>query len=99
MLEATALTAPDRRLRQVAAGIARAVAPLWSGRRRRRRGAGAIVYRIGVTRVQTPAAMALHLGQGVCQDFAHILLCVLRLLDVPARYVSGHLPGDGVPHA
>ncbi|HEX2517485.1 MAG TPA: transglutaminase family protein, partial [Chloroflexota bacterium] len=99
MLEATALTAPDERLRQVAAGIAaRCGSPLERAEAAAAWAAGAIVYRIGVTGVQTPAAMALHLGQGVCQDFAHILLCVLRLLDVPARYVSGHLPGDGVPH-
>jgi transglutaminase-like putative cysteine protease len=43
--------------------------------------------------------MALHLGRGVCQDFAHLLLCVLRLLAIPARYVSGQLLGEGVPHA
>jgi transglutaminase-like putative cysteine protease len=100
MLEETALTAPDERLRRVAAGIAaRCDSPLERAEAAASWAAGAIAYRIGVTGVQTPAAMALHLGQGVCQDYAHILLCVLRLLDVPARYVSGHLPGDGVPHA
>ena len=49
--------------------------------------------------VQTPAAMALHLGRGVCQDYAHIALAMLRELGVPARYVSGHLLGEGAPHA
>jgi transglutaminase-like putative cysteine protease len=39
------------------------------------------------------------LGKGVCQDYAHVLLVVLRLLGIPARYVSGHLPGQGPPHA
>ena len=43
--------------------------------------------------------MALHLGQGVCQDYAHIMLSVLRPLGIPARYVSGHLLGEGAPHA
>ncbi len=61
--------------------------------------ADAITFQIGVTGVQTPAAMALALGQGVCQDYAHVLLAVLRLLGVPARYVSGHLLGEGAPHA
>lgn len=61
--------------------------------------AGAISYQVGVTGVQTPAAMALHFGRGVCQDYAHLLLCLLRLLGIPARYVSGHLLGEGVPHA
>ncbi|HEX2171211.1 MAG TPA: transglutaminase family protein, partial [Dehalococcoidia bacterium] len=59
----------------------------------------AITYQFGVTGVQTPAAMALHLGRGVCQDYSHILLCLLRLLGIPARYVSGHLLGEGAPHA
>jgi transglutaminase-like putative cysteine protease len=43
--------------------------------------------------------MALHLGQGVCQDYAHIMLSLLRTLTIPARYVSGHLLGEGAPHA
>lgn len=61
--------------------------------------ASAIRYQAGVTGVHTPAAMALHLGSGVCQDYAHLMLCVLRLLDIPARYVSGHLLGQGASHA
>jgi len=61
--------------------------------------AQAITYQIGVTGVQTPAAMALHLGKGVCQDYAHMMLTVLRLVGIPARYVSGHLLGEGAPHA
>src|SRR4030081_906684 len=43
--------------------------------------------------------MALNLGKGVCQAYAHILLAILRVLNVPARYVSGHLIGEGAPHA
>ena len=64
---------------------------LWAAR--------AITYQFGATGVQTPAAMALHLGRGVCQDYAHIALAILRELGVPARYVSGHLLGEGAPHA
>jgi transglutaminase-like putative cysteine protease len=100
MLSETALTAADDRLRAIAAEIAGQTS---SPRRRAELAAewaaGAITYRIGVTGVQTPAAMALHLGQGVCQDYAHILLSVLRSMGVPGRYVSGQLPGEGVPHA
>lgn len=59
----------------------------------------AIRYQYGQTGVQTPAAMALHLGGGVCQDYAHIAISVLRTLGVPARYVSGHVLGEGAPHA
>ena len=53
--------------------------------------AAAIDYQFGVTGYSTPAAMALHLGKGVCQDYAHILLTLLRLLNIPARYVSARL--------
>ncbi len=61
--------------------------------------AGVISYHRGMTGVQTPAAMALHFGGGVCQDYAHIAIAVLRVLGVPARYVSGHVLGEGAPHA
>ena len=61
--------------------------------------AGAIGYRSGVTGAQTPAAIALHLGHGVSQDYAHIALALLRQLRVPARYVSGHRLGEGAAHA
>ena len=36
-------------------------------------------------------ADSLQLGAGVCQDFAHLLLGVLRKRGIPARYVSGYL--------
>ena len=99
-LEHTALTAPDLHLERAARAIAdetrdrRVRADLaheWTSQ--------AIRYQYGVTGYTTPAAMALHLGKGVCQDYAHILLTVLRLLGVPCRYVSGHLIGEGAPHA
>jgi transglutaminase-like putative cysteine protease len=93
-LAATALTAPDERLRRVAHELKRAT-PVQVGEW----AAGAIRYQLGVTGVQTPAAMALALGRGVCQDYAHLAIAVLRLAGVPARYVSGHLLGEGAPHA
>jgi len=99
-LRPTALTAPDKRLTDTALDIAHASA---DARERAERAhawtATAITYQFGVTGYSTPAAMALHLGKGVCQDYAHILLSLLRLLNVPARYVSGHLIGEGAPHA
>jgi transglutaminase-like putative cysteine protease len=45
----------------------------------------------GTTDVDTPAEEAFAAGHGVCQDFAHIFIAVARCLNVPARYVSGHL--------
>ncbi|MGE3269654.1 MAG: transglutaminase domain-containing protein [Chloroflexota bacterium] len=99
-LDATALTAPDTSLRNVAARIdRRGLSPADLADRVHDWASQAINYQIGVTGVQTPAAMALHLGKGVCQDYAHMMLAVLRLLGVPARYVSGHLLGEGAPHA
>ena len=99
-LRPTALTAPDKRLIDTALAIAREAAD--AGERAElahRWAAKAIRYQFGVTGYSTPAAMALSLGVGVCQDYTHILLTVLRLLNVPARYVSGHLIGEGAPHA
>ena len=50
-----------------------------------------IGYQPGVTGVHTSASEALDAGQGVCQDFAHIAIAVLRSIGIPARYVSGYL--------
>lgn len=52
-------------------------------------------YMKGATHVHSSAADSLALRAGVCQDFAHILIGVLRLRGLPARYVSGYLvPGS-----
>ena len=56
-------------------------------------------YRSGATTVQATAAEAWAGGAGVCQDYAHCMLALCRLCDLPARYVSGHLLGDGGSHA
>jgi transglutaminase-like putative cysteine protease len=63
-------------------------------------------YIKGVTGVETTVNEIWKLKAGVCQDFAHILLVLLRLLDIPARYVSGYvcphdhnLRGEGATHA
>jgi transglutaminase-like putative cysteine protease len=59
----------------------------------------AMTYRHGVTAVRTPAAEALALGAGVCQDYAHVMLALCRACGLPSRYVSGHLLGQGGTHA
>lgn len=56
-------------------------------------------YRSGSTTIETGAADAFALRQGVCQDFAHIMLALCRENGLPARYVSGHLLGEGATHA
>ena len=48
-------------------------------------------YQIGATYSATDAESALKGAHGVCQDHAHIFCTAARLLDVPARYVSGYL--------
>jgi transglutaminase-like putative cysteine protease len=58
-------------------------AAAWVGQR--------LQYQAGATDVRTSALEALEQGQGVCQDFAHLTLAVLRALGIPARYVSGYL--------
>jgi transglutaminase-like putative cysteine protease len=48
-------------------------------------------YERGTTTVSTDAADALRIGAGVCQDFTHVALALLRARGIPARYVSGYL--------
>ncbi len=50
-----------------------------------------LTYQPGVTGVHTSAAQAWQARLGVCQDFAHVALVVIRSMGIPARYVSGYL--------
>ena len=43
------------------------------------------------TRVDSPIDEAIITRQGVCQDFAHTMIALLRHVRIPARYVSGYL--------
>jgi transglutaminase-like putative cysteine protease len=58
-----------------------------------------MTYKGGVTGVRTTASEALAQGFGVCQDYAHIMLAICRSAELPSRYVSGHLVGQGGTHA
>ncbi len=51
----------------------------------------AVRFEVGSTDVTTTAAQALARGTGVCQDHAHLFIAACRVLDIPARYVSGYL--------
>ena len=58
------------------------------------------VYDSRATTVNTPVAEVFRLKRGVCQDFAHLQIAMLRSLGIPARYVSGYLrtiPPEGQP--
>lgn len=48
-------------------------------------------YVPGTTGVHSSGLDALREGKGVCQDFAHLSLVLLRSMGIPARYVSGYL--------
>jgi len=48
-------------------------------------------YVKGATHVHSSVEDSLSLGAGVCQDFAHLMLGVVRRRGLPARYVSGYL--------
>jgi transglutaminase-like putative cysteine protease len=48
-------------------------------------------YESQSTHIDTPLAQAFAQRRGVCQDFAHLMAGALRMLGLPARYVSGYL--------
>jgi transglutaminase-like putative cysteine protease len=55
-------------------------------------------YKKNVTRYDSTTDDFLTVGAGVCQDFTHLMLGLLRLRQIPCRYVSGYLhvaPRDG----
>ena len=54
-----------------------------------------ITYQRGVTHSGSTVSDVLKAGIGVCQDFAHLSLALLRRAGVPCRYVSGYLNKDG----
>lgn len=58
-----------------------------------------MTYEPGFTGVETTAEEAFTRRTGVCQDYAHIFICLLRLFSIPARYVCGLIVGEGASHA
>ncbi|MGM8360803.1 transglutaminase family protein [Flavobacterium sp. ARAG 55.4] len=63
-------------------------------------------YTKGITNIETTTDEILGHRKGVCQDFAHVLLQLLRTAGIPSRYVSGYicpnesgLRGEGATHA
>jgi transglutaminase-like putative cysteine protease len=100
LLEESALTAADERIRRAAEQLADSAEwglPLadrnndWVYQ--------SMTYKVGETGVRTTAAEALAIGSGVCQDYAHLMLSACRACGLPSRYVSGHLLGQGGTHA
>lgn len=58
-----------------------------------------LAYQKGTTDISTTAAEAFAQRSGVCQDYAHVLIALLRAEGIPARYVSGLTLGEGATHA
>ncbi|OBG98003.1 hypothetical protein A5697_17500 [Mycobacterium sp. E3251] len=52
---------------------------------------GELDYLPGTTSVHSSGLDALNAGRGVCQDFVHLSLMLLRAMGIPAYYVSGYL--------
>jgi transglutaminase-like putative cysteine protease len=84
----------------------KAVSPLTAARRLNEYVFKQFKYIKGVTNVETTPDEIWKIKAGVCQDFAHILLVMLRIIGIPARYVSGYIcpnrsgmRGEGATHA
>lgn len=58
-----------------------------------------MTYAPGSTNITTTASEAFALHCGVCQDYAHIVVALLRYLGIAARYVLGLAVGEGCTHA
>jgi len=56
-------------------------------------------YEKCVTDVNSSVDVAIEHKKGVCQDFAHLMISMLRYYGIPARYVSGFVSGEGETHA
>jgi len=52
---------------------------------------GRLVYEPGATDVSTTSSEAIDMRRGVCQDFVHVAIALLRACRIPARYASGCL--------
>jgi transglutaminase-like putative cysteine protease len=56
-------------------------------------------YEAGATAVHAPLAEFVARGAGVCQDFAHLLVALVRSWGIPARYVAGYVDPGANPEA
>jgi transglutaminase-like putative cysteine protease len=89
---------PDHIVIDEMVGLMRAETPLASLRRLVEVVPDRFEYKTGVTYVGSTVIDLVEAGAGVCQDFAHLSLLIMRRNGIAARYVSGYLfappPGD-----
>ena len=52
-----------------------------------------VTYSPGLSLGTDSAVTTLATGQGVCRDYAHLVIALLRAMDLPARYVACYAPG------
>ena len=93
LLHPTPLTRPTPALAAFVKehGIEQGATPLASIRELTARIHEAFTFERGATSVDSPIDHALATGRGVCQDFSHIMLAIVRGWGIPAQYTSGYL--------
>lgn len=92
LLAPTPSTAVDERLADVGAGLAgTAASPAVAAGTAMAWVREQLSYDPGATGVRTSALEAWYQRAGVCQDFVHLSLALLRSMGIPCRYVSGYL--------
>ena len=97
--EPSRLTTPDAALERAAAALGPAASDADLAEHINQFVHETMRYEPGATDVHTSAREAFAKRAGVCQDYAHVMLALCRLTGLPARYVSGHLLGEGGTHA
>lgn len=91
VLTPTRYTPSDKRTDRTARQIAKGHDPFQAVLKTVEWVRGELKYVPGTTGVHSSGLDAMEEGKGVCQDFAHLTLILLRAMGIPARYVSGYL--------
>ncbi|MGW0182325.1 transglutaminase family protein [Nocardia sp. NPDC003345] len=94
LLASTNYVPDDSELRAIAVELAEGVDPEQAVLRASEWVHSTMTYVPGTTSVHTSAVQAWTDRQGVCQDYAHLTLLLLRAMGIPCRYVSGYLHPD-----
>ncbi len=93
-LEYTSYVPMDGRIAGIASTLAQACSPREAANAALGWVGAELTYQAGTTGVHTSGVEAWEGGVGVCQDFAHLSLCLLRAMRIPARYCSGYVYPD-----
>ncbi|GEM33840.1 transglutaminase-like protein [Nocardia neocaledoniensis NBRC 108232] len=91
MLSPTVYVPRDRKLATIARQLSRNEEPAKAVVRAAEWVHKEMDYIAGTTSVHTSALEAFAERRGVCQDYAHLTLVLLRSMGIPSRYVSGYL--------